>query len=77
MTTKTSIKADPDFTVIKTKQNAAWASGDYARIGSTLQIVGEQLAETMDLSPGSSTTLPSPNHTACLPKSRDKQVGHA
>ena len=53
MTTKTSIKADPDFTVIKTKQNAAWASGDYARIGSTLQIVGEQLAETMDLSPGS------------------------
>ena len=31
----------PDFAAIKTKQNAAWASGDYARIGTTLQIVGE------------------------------------
>ncbi len=44
----------PDFTAIKAKQNAAWASGDYARIGTTLQIVGERLAETMDLRAGSS-----------------------
>jgi len=43
----------PDFTAIKAKQNAAWASGDYARIGTTLQIVGESLAEAMDLRPGS------------------------
>lgn len=42
----------PDYTAIKHKQNAAWASGDYARIGTTLQIVGESLAETMDLAPG-------------------------
>lgn len=42
---------DPDYAAIKTKQNAAWASGDYGRIGSTLQIVGEGLAEAMDLSP--------------------------
>jgi ubiquinone/menaquinone biosynthesis C-methylase UbiE len=28
---------------------AAWASGDYAVIGTTLQIVGEQLAEACDL----------------------------
>lgn len=41
----------PDFTAIKMKQNAAWGSGDYAKIGTTLQIVGEELAETMDLSP--------------------------
>ena len=44
----------PDYTAIKAKQNAAWASGDYARIGTTLQIVGESLAEAMDLTPGSS-----------------------
>jgi ubiquinone/menaquinone biosynthesis C-methylase UbiE len=43
----------PDYTAIKAKQNAAWASGDYARIGTTLQIVGENLAEAMDLRPGS------------------------
>jgi ubiquinone/menaquinone biosynthesis C-methylase UbiE len=43
----------PDYNAIKAKQNAAWASGDYARIGATLQIVGETLAETMNLRPGS------------------------
>ncbi len=42
-----------DYAVIKSKQNAAWGSGDYAKIGSTLQIVGETLAEAMDLSPNS------------------------
>ena len=42
----------PDFTAIKAKQNAAWASGDYAVIGTTLQIVGESLAEALDLPPG-------------------------
>jgi len=42
---------DPDFTAIKNKQNAAWASGDYAVIGTTLQIVGETLAEALDLAP--------------------------
>lgn len=41
----------PDYTAIKAKQNAAWASGDYAKIGVTLQIVGENLAEAMDLGP--------------------------
>ena len=42
----------PDFKAIKAKQNATWASGDYAKIGTTLQIVGENLAEAMDLAPG-------------------------
>lgn len=41
----------PDYAAIKSKQNAAWASGDYARIGTTLQIVGETLAEAMDIDP--------------------------
>ena len=34
-----------DFTALKARQQTAWASGDYAVIGTTLQIVGEQLAE--------------------------------
>ena len=42
----------PDYTTIKSKQNAAWSSGDYAVVGTTLQIVGETLAETLDLRAG-------------------------
>ena len=38
-----------DFTALKTRQQAAWGSGDYAVVGTTLQIVGEQLAEACDL----------------------------
>lgn len=38
-----------DFTAIKTRQQAAWGTGDYALIGTTLQIVGELLAEACDL----------------------------
>jgi SAM-dependent methyltransferase len=44
----------PDYSAIKVKQNAAWSSGDYAKVGTTLQIVGEEMAEKMDLRPGSS-----------------------
>ena len=43
----------PDYTAIKSKQNAAWSSGDYKRIGVTLQITGEALAETAGLAAGS------------------------
>jgi len=50
----TAMTAQPDYDGIKAKQNAAWASGDYARIGTTLQIVGEMLAESMNVKPGSS-----------------------
>jgi 2-polyprenyl-3-methyl-5-hydroxy-6-metoxy-1,4-benzoquinol methylase len=42
----------PDFAAIKAKQQATWASGDYAVIGTTLQIVGESLAEAVDVLPG-------------------------
>lgn len=41
-----------DLEAVKTKQKAAWSSGDYAVVGTTLQIVGEQLAEAMDLRAG-------------------------
>src|SRR5262245_17492405 len=42
-------KPTTDFNAVKTRQQAAWASGDYSVIGTTLQIVGEQLAEACDL----------------------------
>jgi len=38
-----------DFTSVKARQQAAWASGDYAAVGTTLQIVGEELCEAVDL----------------------------
>ena len=41
-----------DFDAIKQKQRAVWSSGDYAIIGATLQIVGETLAEALDLRAG-------------------------
>ena len=42
----------PDFAVIKQRQQATWAAGDYAVIGTTLQIVGERLCEAIDLHAG-------------------------
>jgi ubiquinone/menaquinone biosynthesis C-methylase UbiE len=44
--------AAPDFAAIKTRQKATWASGDYAVVGTTLQIVGETLCEAADLRAG-------------------------
>jgi SAM-dependent methyltransferase len=38
----------PDYAAIKTRQQAAWSSGDYSIIGTTLQIVGENLVEACD-----------------------------
>jgi SAM-dependent methyltransferase len=43
------MSAQPDFDALKQRQQAAWASGDYAVIGTTLQLVGEQLAEACNL----------------------------
>ena len=42
----------PDFAGIKAKQQATWSSGDFAVIGTTLQIVGESLAEAVDVRAG-------------------------
>ena len=44
--------AAPDFDAIKRKQQATWASGDFAVVGTTLQIVGESLAEEADIRSG-------------------------
>ena len=42
----------PDFAAIKQRQQATWASGDFAVIGTTIQIVGESLAEAADVRAG-------------------------
>ena len=41
-----------DYGALKIRQQAAWSDGDYGPIGITLQGVGEQLAEALDLRPG-------------------------
>jgi SAM-dependent methyltransferase len=53
MTTTTAPAAAPvDLSAVKTKQQAMWASGDFAVIGTTLQIVGETLCEAVDVRSG-------------------------
>jgi SAM-dependent methyltransferase len=42
----------PDLSALKARQQAAWSSGDYAVVGTTLQIVGEELCEALDLRSG-------------------------
>jgi ubiquinone/menaquinone biosynthesis C-methylase UbiE len=43
---------NPDLSAVKRRQQATWASGDFAVIGTTLQIVGESLAEAVDVRAG-------------------------
>ena len=42
----------PDLEALKARQQAAWSSGDYAIVGTTLQIVGEELCEALDVRAG-------------------------
>ena len=42
----------PDFDTLKARQQRTWSSGDYAVIGTTLQITGERLCETIDIAAG-------------------------
>lgn len=50
--TKDTPVVAPDLAAIKAKQQAMWASGDFAVIGTTLQIVGELLCEAVDVGGG-------------------------
>jgi SAM-dependent methyltransferase len=43
-----------DLATIKARQQAAWSTGNYAVVGTTLQIVGENLCEALDLHAGAS-----------------------
>jgi hypothetical protein len=42
----------PDYAAIKQRQQATSAAGDYAVIGTTLQIVGERLCEAINVTAG-------------------------
>ncbi|MET1411799.1 class I SAM-dependent methyltransferase [Roseibium sp. HPY-6] len=42
----------PDLAAVKQRQQGIWSTGDYPAVGTTLQIVGETLAESLDLAPG-------------------------
>ncbi|WP_431201233.1 class I SAM-dependent methyltransferase [Bradyrhizobium betae] len=56
MSTSAALKpapSEPDLAAVKQRQQGAWSSGDYAVVGTTLQIVGEQLCEALDLRAGS------------------------
>src|SRR6202051_881681 len=44
--------AQPDLAALKVRQQGAWSSGDYAVVGTTLQIVGEELCEALDVRAG-------------------------
>jgi ubiquinone/menaquinone biosynthesis C-methylase UbiE len=41
-----------DLAAVKARQRGAWSSGDYAVVGTTLQIVGEDLCEALDIRAG-------------------------
>lgn len=51
-TAETPRPVSPDYSAIKARQQATWASGDFGIIGTTLQIVGEHLMETLDVRAG-------------------------
>src|SRR4249920_3502599 len=38
-----------DLAAVKARQQAAWSTGNYAIVGTTLQVVGENLCEALDL----------------------------
>jgi SAM-dependent methyltransferase len=52
MNIQTPISTTVDLVGLKTRQQAAWSSGDYAVVGTTLQIIGETLCEALDLRAG-------------------------
>jgi ubiquinone/menaquinone biosynthesis C-methylase UbiE len=47
-----SSTSTPELVALKARQQGMWASGDFAVIGTTLQIVGEELCEAADVSAG-------------------------
>ena len=58
MTASSAIQTNPpgelDLNALKARQHGAWSSGDYAIVGTTLQIVGEELCEALDIRSGQS-----------------------
>jgi SAM-dependent methyltransferase len=57
MSSATTLAANPqsaqvDLEALKARQRGAWSSGNYAVVGTTLQIVGEDLCEALDIRSG-------------------------
>jgi ubiquinone/menaquinone biosynthesis C-methylase UbiE len=52
MNMHTTVPAATDLAAVKARQQGAWSSGDYAVVGTTLQIVGETLCEAVDIRAG-------------------------
>lgn len=50
--TNTTTSTDVDLEAVKARQQATWSAGDYAVLGTTLQITGELLCEAVDVSAG-------------------------
>src|SRR3712207_1991453 len=51
-TEKMTTPQTPDLAAVKGKQQKAWSSGDYGKVGVTLSMMAELLAEAADLKPG-------------------------
>ena len=68
--------APVDLAAIKTKQQVMWASGDFAVIGTTLQIVGELLCEAADVGGGENVLdVAAGNGNATLAAARRNAAG--
>ena len=66
-----------DLAAIKTRQQGAWSSGDYAVVGTTLQIVGEELSlpvARIDLVEGDSALTPNQGPTAGSSGARNMSI---
>jgi SAM-dependent methyltransferase len=61
----------PNLAAIKGRQQKAWSSGDYGKVGVTLLVMAELLAEAADLKPGQSVLdVASGNGNASLAAAR-------
>ena len=49
----TTTQARPDLAAVKARQQATWASGDYAVVASRIVLIAEQLVDAAGLQPGS------------------------
>src|SRR5215813_3649057 len=54
MSATATASAPVDLGAVKSRQQVAWSTGNYAVVGTTLQIVGETLCEALDLRAGAS-----------------------
>jgi ubiquinone/menaquinone biosynthesis C-methylase UbiE len=67
--------ATVDLAAVKQKQQTNWSAGNYAVIGTSLQLVGEELLETLDLPAGSSVLdVAAGNGNASLAAARREQL---